>query len=195
MIDREGRDRLALALRRLAAGRITNDEFDDEAFARYSHDTDDPALAELATFGWLHYSDLRPYRLRGRHALSPEARKGVARAVLFLKTGQEYVHGDTLTEETVLGKRFAGCVLGVIAIAVAAGAFTHWVVGTFWLGLLGVLASVYVGYRAVYLVMSLLSRVRDSRRSKGTADTHWPFASQENYEAALLNAPFLRGSP
>ena len=72
MIDRNARDRLALALRQLASGLITNDDFDDDAFAACSCRNDDAALAELATYGWLHYSDCSTYNLKGRHALSRE---------------------------------------------------------------------------------------------------------------------------
>lgn len=130
MTDRDSRDRLAFALRQFASGLVTNDEFDDKAFAAFSHRRDDPALAELATYGWLHYDDMRTYRLRGRYALSPEERKSIARAVLFLKTDQEYVHGNSLESSTVLGGPWLrGCLI-VLGVAVAIGAFTYFALST-----------------------------------------------------------------
>ena len=64
MVDVEGRKLGALLLRRLASGRITNDEF-DEAFPF----SDDAGLRAVSDFGWSLYSDFDTYRLVGRHAL------------------------------------------------------------------------------------------------------------------------------
>ena len=85
MIDVEGRKLGALLLRRLASGRITNDEW-DEAFPS----SGDAGLRAVEDFGWSLYSDFDTYRLVGRHALSPELRLIVARCVLFLHSGREY---------------------------------------------------------------------------------------------------------
>lgn len=86
MIDRAERDALSLRLRRLASGRITNDEFDvGEVVA-----SPDPAIGAIWDFGWGHYSDFGSYRLRGTHALTKPQLETVARAVLFLDSDLPY---------------------------------------------------------------------------------------------------------
>src|SRR5690606_5837775 len=142
------RDRLALALRRLAVGRITNDEFDDVWCELPRGDGADAALDELGVYGWLHYSDHRTYRLRGRHALSPHERRAIARCVLFLKTGQPYIHGDAIAAATCFGRGFVGGFLIVQALAVFTGLLTYLALGTFAFGCVGVLLPAYVLYVA-----------------------------------------------
>jgi hypothetical protein len=86
MIDRPARNQLAEALRALASGLITNDEFEERI--PFSND---PAIGCIYLNGvWGLYSDLWEYRLKGKDRLSPNARAAVARCVLFLKTDQEF---------------------------------------------------------------------------------------------------------
>lgn len=208
MGDRDSRDRLALALRQLASGLITNDQFDGEAFGMFSHRTDDPALAELSTYGWLHYSDLSTYRLKGRHALSREERTSIARAVLFLKTDQDYVHGDCVESATCLGKPFLrGCLI-TAAIAAGVGVFTHLALTAFWLGFVLVIALAYLGNLLRMTVLARLRRRDWKQGHAGSNDTFWPFmdaraaneqfrfwpfGNKQAYELALANRPFLCG--
>jgi hypothetical protein len=77
---------LALALRRLATGRITNYEFEDAI----PFSTLDFGVKNVARQSWYLYSDLREYRLRGTHSLTREGRREVARWLLFLRTEREY---------------------------------------------------------------------------------------------------------
>ena len=86
MVAREERDRLAILLRRLADGRITNDDYDSE----FPIASDDRAVEIIAYNGWGLYSDFPTYRLRGKHALSPAAREHVARSILVLHSDLEY---------------------------------------------------------------------------------------------------------
>ena len=87
MIDRDSRNVVAEAIRALAAGIITNDEFEGRLPTR----SQDPAVYELFSSGaWFLYDDLHEHRLAGRYRLRPEARAEVARWVLFLKTDREY---------------------------------------------------------------------------------------------------------
>jgi hypothetical protein len=86
MIDRAGRDALAVQLRRLASGRLTNAEFDS---ARLDP-ADDEALVAIGDAGWSLYDDVFVYRLRGRRALKPESLDAVARCVLFLDSNLPY---------------------------------------------------------------------------------------------------------
>ena len=86
MISRTDRDHLALLLRRLASGRIYNDDYDgDQPCA-----STDLAVTEIGWEGWGLYSDDRRYRLRGPDSLPRESREHVARAVLFLQSDLEY---------------------------------------------------------------------------------------------------------
>lgn len=88
MIDRNARDQLAESVRALAAGLISNDEFEDK---RLPYSNEDPAIFEIYSNGaWCLYSDLQEYRLRGRHKLDKRTKAVVARWVLFLKTDLPY---------------------------------------------------------------------------------------------------------
>jgi hypothetical protein len=86
VIDRAARDHLSLHLRRLAAGRLTNADFDS---VRLDH-APDPALVAIGDAGWQLYDDFFVYRLRGRRALTHETLSAVARCVLFLDTDLAY---------------------------------------------------------------------------------------------------------
>lgn len=86
MIDRQGRTELALALRRLASGRIITGEFD----AVRLDVSEDPALVAIGDAGWGLYDDFLDYKLRGRRALNKEQLESVARCVLFLDSDLPY---------------------------------------------------------------------------------------------------------
>ena len=90
MIDRHSRDKLALALRRYAAKRITNDELED-AVGRRSEDRGVTAVQDVA---WQLYDDMCCHRADGQHALARDTRRSVARWVLFLRTDHEYSWTD-----------------------------------------------------------------------------------------------------
>ncbi|WP_426339202.1 hypothetical protein ACN9MZ_23095 [Pseudoduganella sp. S-14] len=87
-IDRHSRNQLAEAIRALASGLITNDEFERK---RMPHNMSDPAVNEVFSSGaWCLYSDLKAYRLTGKQKLDGPTRKEIARWVLFLKTDLPY---------------------------------------------------------------------------------------------------------
>ncbi len=87
MIDRDARKRLAEGTRQLAAGIITNVEFEESALSSSA----DPAVYTVFLGGpWSLYHDLMRYRLRGTHRLSPAVRREAARWVLFLKSDLPY---------------------------------------------------------------------------------------------------------
>jgi hypothetical protein len=96
MIDTKARRQLSADIRRLATGRMTNDEFDDLDYEQYEH-SDDRAVREIASHCYCLYSSdtLTPMRLRGRHSLDPESRSAVARCVLFLRSGLRYEWPET----------------------------------------------------------------------------------------------------
>ncbi|MDS4039548.1 MAG: hypothetical protein RKP20_00005 [Candidatus Competibacter sp.] len=88
MIDHEGRKRLAELTRRLAVGRITNEEFESQR-----PNSKEIALFEVYFYGlWPLYDDFVEHKLIGRWALTPEGRAWVARIVLFLRSGLPYCY-------------------------------------------------------------------------------------------------------
>ena len=86
MVSLSERRVLALALRRLASGRSSNDDFDADCPTASS----DRALQAVSWAGWTLYSDYYNYRLRGHRSLSPETLEAVARCVVFLHSDLEY---------------------------------------------------------------------------------------------------------
>jgi hypothetical protein len=89
MTDLAMRRKLAQDLRQLAAGSITNWEFDD-AYCDHYVDCDDSTVRMLGEQGYSLYSDTPKYRLRGRHAVDDGTRAAVARSVLMLRAGVDY---------------------------------------------------------------------------------------------------------
>ena len=85
-IDRSARKRLATLVRRLAAGVITNHQFESEC-----PQSDDPAIHSIYCCGlWLLYDDFVEHKLVGQWALNRRQRTHVARIVLFLLSGLPY---------------------------------------------------------------------------------------------------------
>ena len=93
MIDRASRRTVGELLRHLAAGQITNDQFED----RLPRDSADAAVAEIRQQAWFLYSDLREYRFVGRDRLSNKHRREVSRRILFLQSDLEYEWPRTST--------------------------------------------------------------------------------------------------
>jgi len=72
--------------RRLASGRISNEQFEDEQIR-----SKEAALHDIYFYGlWPLYDDFTEHKLVGRWALSREGRTWVARIVLFLHSGLPY---------------------------------------------------------------------------------------------------------
>ncbi|MGI9013392.1 MAG: hypothetical protein ACR2GY_03990 [Phycisphaerales bacterium] len=190
---------------------MTNDEFEDETIQWLRPTEDDPALGELAVFGWLHYSDLREYRLRGRDALSPEERKTIARTVLFLKTDDEYQHDPAIISGTI-ARGSLGCMLAVLGCAIFAGVI-YASSGSAYAASIGFMVPLIIGYLswmlACYTWGAIRAKCIDQRyqplpdtfwpfldsRVEVEAFRFWPFADGDSYRAALANPPFLNGSP
>jgi hypothetical protein len=88
MVDRNARNQLAEAIRALASGCISNDEFEDKRLPR---SMEDAAISEIYSNGaWFLYSDLEEHRLVGKYRLSKATKTHIARWVLFLKTDLPY---------------------------------------------------------------------------------------------------------
>ena len=89
MIDRANRNELSRAIRRLVAGLITNDQFEDSLSVRLlrSHDL---GVQSVRMAAWQLYDDLHEHRLEGRYAIGKIGRRFVAHWILFLKSDLEY---------------------------------------------------------------------------------------------------------
>ena len=88
MIDREGRDRFALALRRYASGRIDSDALDE---AGLDADWRDRGLNAVCQMAWNLYPDHAPIRAVGKERIPREGRRQIARWVIFLRSADEYL--------------------------------------------------------------------------------------------------------
>lgn len=86
MIHRPSRRRLALALRRYVAKRITNNQLDE-----VDVDWRDRGAVAVKQMAWRLYDDLYTHRAVGPHALTKEGRRMVARWVVYLMSEEEYL--------------------------------------------------------------------------------------------------------
>ena len=86
MIDRESRDRLAVALRHYVAGLITNDALDD-----IQVDWRDRGAVAVKEMSWQLYSDNKQHFAKNEHRLAKDDRRQVIRWIAFLYTDQEYL--------------------------------------------------------------------------------------------------------
>ena len=85
-VDRDARGNAAESLRRLIAGQMTNDAFEDA-----EPESADPAIAAIWGTAWNLYSDTREYRLTGRERLHPVHRREALRWILFLDSDEPYL--------------------------------------------------------------------------------------------------------
>lgn len=218
MVDREARNRLALTLRRLAAGRITNDECDDAIVEFLSlrdkpgvcdcgydlrggpHDRcpecgeiSDPALPELANFAWSHYGDVQTYRLNGRHALTRAERRAFARAIVFLKGDREYTHelfGRGLSDRSSL-LVFIGLPLTVFVIA---SAYLGWQNALVVAVIVEMVLTLLAWMRAVIVVA--WTRLRSGGDAHDDPiDRGWPYENNSELREATMKPVFLNGAP
>jgi hypothetical protein len=86
MIHRASRDTLALALRRYVSGQITNDELDG-----VDVDWRDRGAVAVKDMAWSLYDDLHEHRVRNDIPQGSEARRTIARWVVFLHSDTEYL--------------------------------------------------------------------------------------------------------
>ncbi|WP_256004870.1 hypothetical protein [Pedobacter deserti] len=103
MIDLERRKKLALHLRHLSVGLISNDDFEENLMDDVTHGwlpeqyyrskqakSDDEIIQPMLELCWGLYDDTRNHKLKGTDKLSNESLKIIARCILFLQSEQEY---------------------------------------------------------------------------------------------------------
>ncbi|QDU58591.1 hypothetical protein Pan181_48300 [Aeoliella mucimassa] len=181
MIDRPLRDQLAQELRQLVTGKLSNDDFDDSYYDAYRQSSD-PAVREVAQFGWSLYSSdvLWPYSLKGWHKVSEATRQRAAHAVLFLRTDLKYVYREqkrSLADMGVCMFESMGCLLGLALFVMA------WLVFASDLEL----AAIFACVGAIALVVSrLMAQVRHADDQSFQVEANkigdlqvWPFVSKQ----------------
>jgi hypothetical protein len=122
MVDRDSRRELAIGVKKLIEGELTNDEFDDLYSLCAS---DDPAIKAIWSFCYCLYSSgtLIPYKLTGRHAPNPHVRMITERCIAFLQSDFEYMNTRNTFEpsgKVVLVRRIVRaciyCTVGILAL-------------------------------------------------------------------------------
>jgi hypothetical protein len=93
LVDRNARDELGRAIRRLAAGLVTNDQFED-GLSPGVWRSRDVGVRSIQRAAWHLYDDLHEHRLEGSYRPGRHVRREIARWVLFLRSEQEYAWPD-----------------------------------------------------------------------------------------------------
>jgi len=186
MILPEARAELSGAVTELINGRMSNDEF-DEVYYRLCVRSPDRTVVELGGFAWGLYSSelLVPYYLEGRHALGPDERAMMERAVLFLSTNLEYAWPEFPGSSwSWAAQHYILLPVGVVALLYA----VIWAVvaspGGVWDG---IVPAVVVAVPLVWLYWLLGHARRDVIAefwSSGPKHV-WPFSSEEDYRRAV----------
>lgn len=189
VVMRAKRDELALALRRLVIGRMTNDDFDDRYSEKW-YRCEGAAVSEVADFGWSLYSDFPTYKLKGRHAVPPEDREIASRAILFLQTDLDYQWPKNVKGVVPFFSLWGpGCFLfcGLILLLLAAFS-TGW----------NAVMFAVMGFLAIIPLFHWLATRRGRQEeleefcSGGDCDI-WPFNRREDFSKAKESSRFLVG--
>ncbi|MCA9280587.1 MAG: hypothetical protein H6812_09410 [Phycisphaeraceae bacterium] len=186
------RRRVAEALRHFAAGRTTNREFERALETTPSSGFYDPVLDSVEHFAWLMYDDFETHRLDGKRKLSREARRAIARWVLFLRSDCESVEGPP--EFRVQGTVF-GCALYLWLKAAPLWAPIA-ICGVLW-GACGALIATTIGL-ALLIGFGVFLRVNDQIFACDQAfhaedKSVWPFRNSEEFRRALAHQTLLAG--
>jgi hypothetical protein len=176
MVDQERRKKLALHLRHLSVGQITNDDFEErimddvsngwlpEQYYRAKEITnDDPIIRPMLELCWCLYNDTEQHKLTGRHKLTSEQLKDIARYILFLHSDLEYEWPYIDPTNPVLRFSFKELLLSVLT--------------------LGRYYRDKSKERAQYL---------KETQKLGDLDL-WPFFKNADYKLQLTRQPFLNG--
>jgi hypothetical protein len=131
MVDKERRKRLALHLRHLSVGLISNDEFEEavmedvsdgwlpEQYHRSklaSSSDDDPIIKPMLELCWGLYDDTRSHKLKNSDALTKDASKIIARCIFFLRSDKEYEWPHFNTNNPLLQFSLEDLILSVITL-------------------------------------------------------------------------------
>ena len=85
LVDTDARFKLAKLLRHLAAGRISNFDFENKM-----PNSEDPAVDAIESSIWCFYDDFEEMKFVGKRRLSKDQKHTIARWILFLYTSEPY---------------------------------------------------------------------------------------------------------
>ena len=176
MIDKERRKKLALHLRHLSVGLITNDDFeervmDDVTSGRLPEQyyrskeakNDDPIIMPMLELCWCLYDDTRRHKLIGRHKLTDEQLKDIARYILFLHSDFEYEWPYIDGTNPLIKFSFKNLLLTILTLG-----------------------------QNIREESKKRKQQIEELEGKGDMDV-WPFFRREDYEEQLKKQPFLNG--
>ena len=194
----EKRRALAQQLRWLIGGRITNDQFDDFLCEENCLDSKDTTIAEIADWSWGLYSDLVPYRLKGKHTVAEEDRTAAIRAIVLLRSGENYQWPQASEPFSVDILSVLGSVARHAAIAMAIIAIPLWWGDANWVGeeriaprLFGVVAAlVGISYGAHALSERIMRPIIERFEATGDRE-YWPFLSESDLVNAMKHGRLL----
>ena len=176
MVDNNRRKKLALHLRHLSTGQISNNQFEkritkdvtygwlpEQYYRAKESKTDDPIFRPILEFSWCLYNDTYNHKLTGKHKLSNEQTKEIARFILFLNSDLEYDWTYVDITNPVIRFSFTDILKSIISFG------QH--------------------YRDLNL-----KREEEFELMKKAGDFElWPFKTRIQYEEQLKRQPFLNG--
>ncbi|CAN5366304.1 hypothetical protein BH10BAC4_BH10BAC4_13830 [soil metagenome] len=176
MLDSNRRKKLALHLRQLSTGQISNDEFEErvtedvtfgwlpEQYYRAKESkTDDPVIRPILEYSWCLYNDTYNHKLTGKHKLTDEQSKEIARFILFLHSDLDYDWTYVDLTNPVIRFSFTDILKSIISLG------QH--------------------YRDLNL-----KREEEFKLMKKSGDFElWPFKPRTEYEQQGTTKPFRRG--
>jgi hypothetical protein len=176
MVDIERRKKLALYLRHLATGQISNDDFEnavmdnvtygwlpDQYYRSQESKTDDSVIRPVLEYAWCLYNDTENHKLTGHHKLTEFQEKEIARLILFLHSGQSYTWDYVDITNPLLRLSFKDIMQSILTFG--------------------------LHYRE-----KRLTREQQIEEMKKKGDfEYWPFKTKEDFEEQLKRQPFLVG--
>lgn len=180
MVDKERRKKLALHLRHLSVGLISNDDFEEaivndvslgwlpEQYHRSKiagSDEDDAIIKPMLELCWGLYDDTRNHKLVKSDKLPKDALKIIARCILFLHSDKEYEWPYFNTNNPLLRFSLQDLILSVLT-----------------------LGHHYRDKREEHIISYY------EWQKSGDYDV-WPFLRKTDYQNQLTKQPFLNGQP
>lgn len=178
MIDEERRKRLALHLRHLSVGLISNDDFEEAVMDNVTDgwlpeqyhrsklaksEAEDPIIKPMLELCWGLYDDTRNHKLVKSDELTKDASKIIARCILFLHSGREYEWPFFNTNNPLFRFSVEDLILSVIT-----------------------LGHHYRNIREEHIISYY------EWQKLGDYDV-WPFFRKSDYQEQLTKQPFLSG--
>jgi hypothetical protein len=176
MLDIERRKKLALHLRHLSVGLITNDDFEtrvmndvtsgwlpEQYYRAKEAKLDDPIIMPMLELCWCLYSDTKRHKLIGGHQLTDDQLRDIARYILFLHSDLEYEWSYLDVTNPLVKFSFKDLLLAILTLG--------------------------QNFRD-----EINRRKEQVKEIEKTGDTNvWPFFRQQDYDEQLKLRPFLNG--